>query len=414
MKDKTITLLRILIGLLFVFSGFVKCIDPIGGAIKIEDYFVAWGLENIPFSICTALSVIQNVIEFTIGYMLIVRISIPLASTIALAFMCFYTPLTLYIAIVNPVSDCGCFGDAVKLTNWQTFWKNAIFLPIAVYIFINRHNYRNNLSKWRKAAMFSIGFLISVIISAKGITDEPIIDFRPFSVGTDINASMQIPDDAPLPEYKTTFILEKDGVRQEFDENNYPYNDSTWIYIDSKTQVISEGYTPAITDFTLSNAEGDSQTDRILASEKPIILVISPKVEDVSDKHLHLLSDIAKAMEIKDRELHIVTSSSQTAQKQTDSRANNTFSYLQADETMLKTITRSNPGIIVIQNGVIIAKYHIDHLPIQGLGDPLSTNLTNIVNENVRLTILSAIFATAFLILLINFRKRHRSANRTE
>ncbi len=414
MKDKTITLLRILIGLLFVFSGFVKCIDPIGGAIKIEDYFVAWGLENIPFSICTALSVIQNVIEFTIGYMLIVRISIPLASTITLAFMCFYTPLTLYIAIVNPVSDCGCFGDAVKLTNWQTFWKNAIFLPIAVYIFVNRHNYRNNLSKWRKAAMFSIGFLISVIISAKGITDEPIIDFRPFSVGTDINASMQIPDDAPLPEYKTTFILEKDGVRQEFDENNYPYNDSTWIYIDSKTQVISEGYTPAITDFTLSNAEGDSQTDRILASEKPIILVISPKVEDVSDKHLHLLSDIAKAMEIKDRELHIVTSSSQTAQKQTDSRANNTFSYLQADETMLKTITRSNPGIIVIQNGVIIAKYHIDHLPIQGLGDPLSTNLTNIVNENVRLTILSAIFATAFLILLINFRKRHRSANRTE
>ncbi len=407
MKEKIITILRIITGLLFVFSGVVKCIDPIGGAIKIEDYFVAWNLENIPFGVCLALSVLQNIVEFSAGYMLIVNVGQRVASTLAMLFMCFYTPLTLYIAIANPVSDCGCFGDAVKLTNWQTFGKNLIFLPISIYLFLNRKLYRKRLSLWLKIDILTIGIITGVLISVKGITDEPIIDFRPFSVGTDINASMRIPDDAPMPEYKTTFILQKDGVEKEFDENNYPYEDSTWVYIDSKTEIISEGYTPPIADFTLTDDEGNVLSDHILHSEKEIVLAISPKVEDVDSAHLSVLAYIAEAMTIKDKEMYIATASGSGAQKQVDTKANYNFSYLQADETMLKTITRSNPGIIIIQNGVIIAKYHINHLPIDGfIESPLSTNLTNIVEENARLTILSVIFAMAFVILLLNNYKR--------
>ena len=412
MKEKLIKTLRILIGLLFLVSGFVKCVDPIGGAIKIEDYFVAWNLENIPFSICLILSVVQNVIEFAVGYMLIVGIGVRASSLLALLFMCFYTPLTLYIAIANPVSDCGCFGDAIKLTNWQTFGKNVIFLPLTIYIFINRHIGRSKQSIWRKTAILCIGAIVATILSVKGITDEPIIDFRPYSVGTNINKAMQIPDDAPLPEYKTTFILEKNGQQQEFDENNYPYNDSTWVYVDSRTEVISEGYTPPITDFTLTDVEGNSLTEHILSSDKPIVLIISAKIEEITDEHIQTLANIDEAMLAKDREVYIATASNIAAQKQNDYKTGRIFTYLQGDETMLKTITRSNPGIIVIQNGVIVAKYHIVHLPLQGLDDPLSTNLTNIVAENARLTILSAIFAIAFLILLIIDRKKIRKINR--
>lgn len=412
MKEKLIKTLRILIGLLFLVSGFVKCVDPIGGAIKIEDYFVAWNLENIPFSICLILSVVQNVIEFAVGYMLIVGIGVRASSLLALLFMCFYTPLTLYIAIANPVSDCGCFGDAIKLTNWQTFGKNVIFLPLTIYIFINRHIGRSKQSIWRKTAILCIGAIVATILSVKGITDEPIIDFRPYSVGTNINKAMQIPDDAPLPEYKTTFILEKNGQQQEFDENNYPYNDSTWVYVDSRTEVISEGYTPPITDFTLTDIEGNSLTEHILSSDKPIVLIISAKIEEITDEHIQTLANIDEAMLAKDREVYIATASNIAAQKQNDYKTGRIFTYLQGDETMLKTITRSNPGIIVIQNGVIVAKYHIDHLPLQGLDDPLSTNLTNIVAENARLTILSAIFAIAFLILLIIDKKKIRKINR--
>lgn len=406
MKNRLIQLARIVLGLLFLFSGFVKCVDPTGGAIKIEDYFVAWGMEWMPFGVCMALSLAQNIIEFTVGYLLVANIYLPIASIVALAFMCFYTPLTLYIALANPVSDCGCFGDAVKLSNWQTFWKNTAFLPLAIFVFLTRYSCPSRLRGWRLIAVAGIGAMVALLISVKGITDEPIIDYRPYSVGTDINLAMQIPDDAPLPEYKTTFILEKNGVRQEFDEVNYPYEDSTWVYIDAKTEVISEGYVPPIKDFTLTDRDGNVQTDAILSSNQPVILAISPKVEEISDSHLKSLSVIAEAQETIGRQMYILTSSSSAAQNALDNRAQRGFDYLQGDETMLKTITRSNPGIIIVQDGIIIAKYHIDHMPVQGIANPLATNLTNIEAENARLVILSVIFAVALLILFIVGKRR--------
>ena len=180
-----LTLMRILLGLLFVFSGFVKCIDPTGGAIKIEDYFVAWGLD-VPFSVDMVLSFIQNLLEFSAGFLMLFDLFIPISSLVVLLFMIVFTPLTLYIAIANPVSDCGCFGDAVKLTNWQTFFKNLIFLPMAVLVFANRKKFHSRLRKSGQMSAALIGIITGVLISFTGISDEPWIDFRPFSVGTDI------------------------------------------------------------------------------------------------------------------------------------------------------------------------------------------------------------------------------------
>lgn len=406
MKNRLIQLSRIVVGLLFMFSGFVKCVDPTGGAIKIEDYFIAWGMEWMPFEVCMFLSLAQNIIEFGVGYMLFINAYVELASLVVLAFMCFYTPLTLYIAIANPVSDCGCFGDAVKLSNWETFWKNMAFLPLAIFVFMTRKSCPTRLHGWRKVAVAGIGVLLALLISIKGITDEPIIDYRPYSVGTDINQAMMIPDDAPMPEYKTTFILEKDGVRKEFDEMNYPYEDSTWVYIDAKTEVISEGYVPPIKDFTLTDVDGNLRTNDLLASKEPVVLINSPKVEEISDQHVAMLVEMAKKQENDEGDMYILTSSSAADQKLLDEKAGWSFEYLQGDETMLKTITRSNPGVLVLQNGVIIAKYHIDHMPVQGIDNPLATNLANIASENARLVILCVIFAVALLIVMIVGKRR--------
>jgi len=406
MKNRLIQLLRIVLGLLFVFSGFVKCVDPTGGAIKIEDYFVAWGMEWMPFGVCMFLSLVQNIIEFGVGYMLLANVYVEISSIVVLAFMCFYTPLTLYIALANPVSDCGCFGDAVKLTNWETFWKNMVFLPLAIFVFVTRNSCPSRLHGWRKFAVAGIGLLLGLLVSIKGITDEPIIDYRPYSVGTDINQAMLIPEDAPLPEYKTTFILEKNGEKKEFDELNYPYEDSTWVYIDAKTEVVSEGYVPPIKDFTLADSEGNIMTSEILSSTKPVVLVISPKVEEISDSHLAILAKMAESQSRNDRNMYILTSSSVKAQNNLDNRADMGFDYLQGDETMLKTITRSNPGVMIVQGGVIIAKYHIDHMPVQGIDNPLATNLANIEAENARLVILSIIFAVALLVIFIVGKRR--------
>lgn len=408
---KLFKLMRTLLGLLFIFSGFVKCIDPTGGAIKIEDYFVAWGMDFVPFSISMSLSIIQNIAEFIIGFMLLTNVFCHIASWGALLFMAFFTPLTLYIALANPVSDCGCFGDAVKLTNWQTFGKNVIFLAVAIYVFWYSGKNKKSTISVRSVATVSLGLLVAIVVTIKGLTDEPIIDFRPYSVGTDIKQAMQIPDDAPLPKYETTFVLEKDGVEQVFDENNYPYNDSTWHYVDTHTVVIDEGFVPPIKDFTLTTPDGDMMTDYILSSADPVILAISPSLSDISEQHYETLRAISEAQEAIGREMFIMTSSSQSDQNILSQSAKYDFAYLMADETMLKTITRSNPGIFILQHGVVIGKYHINHLPMQGLSNPLATNLTNIESERSRLIILSTIFAVGLILLIIRKKKRNTYIN---
>lgn len=409
-NDRLLHTLRVVLGMLFVFSGFVKCIDTTGGAIKIEDYFVAWGMDGIPFGVCMGLSLVQNVAEMTVGYLLICNVFVSLSSLVALLFMAFFTPLTLYIAIADPVSDCGCFGDAVKLSNWQTFYKNLLFLPIAVVVYWKRERFRQLIVTWRKCAIAIVGIAASVIISVKGITDEPIIDFRPYSVGTDIAEAMAIPEDAPMPEYQTTFILSKNGEEKEFDENNYPYNDSTWTFIDSKSVVISEGYVPPIKDFTLIDREGENKTNEILASAEPVYLFVSPMLDKVSDEHVKTVKKVVESQFAKGRQTYILTASGEAQQAKFNERAETGFDYLMGDETMLKTIVRSNPGLIVIQNGVIVAKYHPDHLPAHGIDNPLATYLTNISAENVRLIILCIIFAVG--LLLTTLYKKQRSQNK--
>lgn len=408
MKTTLLNVMRVALGLLFIFSGFVKCIDPTGGAIKIEDYFVAWGFDA-PGGLELILSFVQNILEFMAGFMLLLNLFVPFSSLLVLLFMAVFTPLTLYIAIANPVSDCGCFGDAVKLTNWQTFFKNLVFLPMAVVVFWQRKMFTSSLRPWRRGAAICVGLIVSFLVSLSGLTNEPFVDFRPYSVGTDIEEAMSIPEGAPMPEYRSTFILEKDGKQQEFDEHNYPYDDSTWVYVDTRTEVVSEGYVPPIKDFSLFDAEGEVVTSDILRSADPVIMAISPRVEDISVDNAKKLGAIAAACVDSQARFYVVTASSGAALTLLSDKADFPFNYLSADETMLKTITRCNPGIIAVQSGVIVAKYHIDHAPqAEALRNPLKTYLTNIEIEHARMTVICTILAVGiFLVLLYKKHKRN-------
>lgn len=378
-KQALFRVLRILLGILFIFSGLVKCIDPTGGAIKVDDYFVAWGWIGAPWWLCMTLSVIQNVVEFTAGFMLVCGVYVSVASFVTLAFMVFFTPLTLYIALANPVSDCGCFGDAFKVTNWQTFGKNIVFLVVAILVFRWRNVDGRGGKKWRQAAMTAMGLLVAGLVTMKGLTDEPMMDFRPYAVGTDIKASMSIPEDAPMTEYKTTFILEKDGVRKEFDENNYPYEDSTWVFIDSKSEVVSEGYVPPIADFSFVTPEGEDMSEALLNSPNPVFVAISPKLNKADKSQMAKLGHQFELAQKNGFDFFVATSSSSADFIAADSLAGVALNYLQADETMLKTIVRSNPGLIVLQNGVIVAKYNLDHVPFDAeMASPAAAYLANI------------------------------------
>ncbi len=408
MKKIVLNCLRIIIAALFVFSGITKCIDPIGGAIKIEDYFMAWGIDA-PESLPLILSFAQNALEFLVGFLLLLKVHVRFSSFVVMCFMIFYTPLTLYIAIANPVSDCGCFGDAVKLSNWGTFIKNLIFLPIAIVVFHNRKLFVSSLRPIKKCVVLCIGLLISILISFGGVTDEPLVDFRPYSVGTHIRSAMEIPADAPLPEYRTTFLLQKDGQISEFDENNYPYDDSTWVFVDSRTEQISEGYVPAIKDFTLLSQEGNMMTDVILDRCEPTYLAIVPSVEKLPIETIEKLGRVAMVLYGSDVPFYVCTASSGSALRQMEDIAQVGFEFLSADETMLKTITRCNGGLIAIEHGTIVAKYHIDHVPaLKQLPHPTATYLTNKEAENDRLLFITAILVTGILTSLLYIKHRRK------
>lgn len=412
-RKALLNMCRLALGVLFLFSGFVKCVDPTGGAIKINDYFVAWGMD-VPFAVSMVLSFLQNIVEFLAGYLLVVGVYVNAASLVALGFMCVFTPLTLYIALVNPVSDCGCFGDAVKLTNWETFYKNLIFLPISVAVYIWGRKAKFFHGKVRRAMVCGVGVLVSFVVSVLGVTNEPLIDFRPYSVGVDIRKAMEIPEGAPMPEYKTTFILEKDGVQQEFDENDYPYEDSTWVYIDTHTEVISEGYVPPIKDFTLTHEQRGTLTDEILSSPEPVVLAVAPSLEDLSDEHITRVKSMSEEILNAGMTFYIVTAESGTQCRNFENKAESGFDFLQGDETMLKTITRAPVGVMVLDRGVIVAKYHIDHLPYQGrMAEVRSIYLQDLESQNVRLMIISIIFAVG-IILIPLYKKRKTYRNETE
>jgi hypothetical protein len=217
----------LVVGFVFMFSGFVKAVDPFGGAVKFIDYFNAFGLGLlVPLSM--PLSIILAAFEFLIGIHLVLQLRVRQLAWPTLVLAAFFTILTLYIAIANPVSDCGCFGDALKLTNWETFIKNLILLPLAIFIFWQRKNVVQPMASWRQWVLSTLFAIVILGVSWIGIEQVPMLDFRPYKVGTHLPTEMTVPADAEQPEYDTRFILEKDGVRKEFGLQDYPYTDTTW------------------------------------------------------------------------------------------------------------------------------------------------------------------------------------------
>ncbi|MFW6044045.1 MAG: BT_3928 family protein, partial [Marinilabiliaceae bacterium] len=390
------------------FSGFVKAVDPVGGAVKFDDYFQAFQMDwlmslSMPFSIALAT------LEFLIGIFLVLNLFPKRTTVVAFVFMVFFTILTLGLAIFNPVSDCGCFGDAITLTNWQTFWKNIIILIFATTLFVLRREVTSPFSYTRQTVCSLLMLLYIGGIAWYSLQHLPLLDFRPYSTGTHIPSDMSIPEDAPEPEYKTTFIMEKDGERKEFTEDDYPYEDSTWVFIDSKTEEISEGYQPPIQDFVLQHPERGDITDELMDRKTPLFLVISPKLEGITEDQAMKLAEFQQSCQEYDHELYIATSSSTNKIESFNAQTPVEFSFLSGDETNLKTIVRSNPGMLLIINGTIAGKWHYNDLPPTDAAEqPLSYALSKQQENRAVLLIGAHALLIALAALFILFRKTHK------
>ena len=359
----TVNVGRLLMALTFIFSGFVKGMDPLGTQYKITDYLEALHIDwMFPSWATLGMSVLLSTCEFAIGIFLLFAIRRRLVSKIALAVMSVMTLITLWIVIANPVKDCGCFGDAIVLSNGATFAKNIVLLAIAILLWRKPLLMPRLISKSTQWIVINYTFLYSIIMSLWSLWYLPQFDFRPYHVGANINKGMEIPKGAKQPKFDTTFILEKNGVKKEFTLDNYP--DSTWKFIDSKTVQTEEGYVPPIHDFSIEDSKtGEDLTQQVLQDPGYTFLLVSPHLEFADDSNFGNIDQIYEYANEHHYRFICLTASSNPAIKHWQDITGAEYPFYTTDETTLKTVIRSNPGLVLLKHGTVIRKWSHNDLP---------------------------------------------------
>ncbi|MFR9165804.1 MAG: BT_3928 family protein [Dysgonomonas sp.] len=430
LKKTLVEFSRFLLGITFMFSGFVKAVDPLGTTYKIEDYFTAFGLNSFSW-LALPLSVLLCVVEFSAGAFMFLGIYRKWTSRVMLLIMLFMTPLTLYLAIANPVSDCGCFGDALIITNWQTFYKNIFLLLAAVVCFIyygRITNFFTGKFYWM-VGLFVVAF--GIIFSLYNYYHEPVFDFRPYKIGANIPELMKV-EDGKGDVYENVFIYEKDGVKKEFSEDNYPWHDTTWVFVDRQNKLIKEGEKPEITDFVINRLylspdktefEGEENiTQEVLEDSSYVFLMISYSLNDMRETYLSRFEDVNNYAKDYDYKFYCLTSSTKDYILQWENENANNFVYCLTDARTLKTMARSNPGLILMKNGIIINKWTGSEVPSEkelvkpldelSYGQPVDTKKEN--KENLISIILIFVVPLSVLKALDVLIYRKKNRNKTD
>lgn len=361
---------RLIIGITFTFSGFVKSVDPLGTAYKIQDYFIALNLTEL-YSLSLILSIILSVGEFLLGVFILLGLYRKLTSVSVVLFMIIMTPLTLWIALENPVKDCGCFGDVLIISNWQTFYKNIVLLVCAILLLLKYRNIKSFFGKNTEliVALFTIIFGFSFALY--NIIYSPVLDFRPYKIGSHLPEKMNV-DPTMAGEFENIFVYEKEGQQKEFTEDNYPWDDTTWTFVNMETRMVKEGTKPEIEDFHVELVHYDDSvksfvnndiTATILEDPAYAFWMISYLLEDAETKYLNQIKDIAEYAAMNNYNFYCITSSSLETIEEWGKTYNTNFIFCQADERMLKTIIRSNPGLVLVKNGTVINKWSDNKLP---------------------------------------------------
>lgn len=390
-RNWTINTLRVLLGAVYVFSGFVKAIDPMGTAYKVSEYMQSLGLVDLSQSVVPVwLGVALIVVEFLLGVNLIIGIRRNWTTFWAMVMMLFMALVSFYAYFFNPVSDCGCFGDAVKLTNAQTALKNIPLLLAQVWVWWERKRIVPFVVQRNMPIISLYNFLFIIGFVLISLWHLPLIDFRPYKVGADITAGRKLLEDAKTPIYETTFIYSKGGRQQTFGIDNLP--DSTWTFVDSKSTIIEEGDKPLMADFNVSRLtdEGtEDVTELLLSDTSYTFLLIAPYLEQAdvaSHDQINTIYDWAVDNKYK---FVCLTASSEPAMNVWRDHTGAAYDFYLADEKLLKTIVRSNPGLLLLKAGIIINKWSTNSLP-QGddIGEVLQQQPEQMSNSAILLKIL--------------------------
>ena len=358
-----VNICRFILAVTFIFSGYVKAIDPLGTLYKLKDYAAAMALNDIlPDWALVIVAIALGALEFSLGVFMLFAVRRHMVSKLTLALMSVMTALTVWIYIADPVKDCGCFGDALKLTNGETLLKNIVLIACATLVAWRPADMARFISRTNQWIVRYYTITYIIVTSVYCLYTLPIFDFRPYRVGTNIKQGMEIPEGAEQPEFESTFILRKNGVTREFTLDNYP--DSTWEYVDTKTVQTKKGYEPPIHDFAITtNDTGEDITEQVLTKKGYTFLLVSPRLAVADDSNFGDIDQIYEYAEENGVDFFCLTASTNEDIERWRELTGAEYTFCNADETTLKTMIRSNPGLILLKDGTIIGKWSHNALP---------------------------------------------------
>ena len=362
-KNRTLLMLtnlcRLLLATMFIVSGFVKAVDPKGLLYKLQEYASVFAPEaSIDDSWLLMLALFISAAEFVLGAMLLMGTCRRFSAIAVLAVMLLFTPWTLVLAIWNPVHDCGCFGDAIQLSNWATFFKNVILLMMSAFLWVKRSRIVRFIST-RGSWMVTLFALLYIgAVQYNGLVHLPIMDFRPFAIGADLNEGIrEIP-----AEFKLIFRYEKNGEILELDSEGAP--DSTWNYLGTRSDMISAGVPPQIDNFYFSGMDGgDDISEKLLADTNYICLLVISDVRTADESRADKMNDIYDYCVDNDIQFYALTSSLDDGVTMWRKHTGAEYPFYSADNLLLKTMIRSNPGLIVLKEGKVVAKWNVRDVP---------------------------------------------------
>lgn len=357
-------LLRIIVGALFIFSGLIKANDPLGLSYKMNEFFDVWDMGfMVQYSL--ALSVLMIGFEIIAGIGLLLGAAFRSFSFLLLLLTLFFTFLTAYVYLTDKIKECGCFGDCIKISNAETFWKDVVLTILVVILFAYRKRVQPLFNSKITLVLMTLTVIFAFGTQWYTLNYLPYYDCLAYKKGANIWEKMQPPPGSTPDVYKNVMTYEKDGKRQDFDETNYPWQDTTWKFVDNKPVLVQKGNSdPAIKDFVLNDYTGNDLTEGILKEPGYTFLLFIKDVKKANRENIERLQTLITTANQLNVPFYVLSSSAKSdADKFAADYKLQGAQWLIIDGTVSKTAMRTNPGLMLLKDGTIQNKWSFKSYP---------------------------------------------------
>ena len=367
---KLVWFCRIFVGLLFIFSGLIKINDPLGFSYKLEEYFEVFHIGFLS-SFALSMAIILCSLEIILGFALLIGVRAKSVAWGLLLLIIFFAFLTFYSAYFKVVQTCGCFGDAIPLTPWQSFSKDLVLLLLIIIIFINRKTIEPGFSKKTGDNLLIGSAIVALGIGLYTYNFMPVIDFLPYKVGASIPDAMKIPPGAKPDEFQITYNLKnkKTGETKVMTDREYLssniWKDSNWEVVGTpENKLLKKGYEPPIKDLSIQDAQGNNYTNELLSNPYNSLIIVAYDLNHTNVEAIGKLNAMAANLIHNFNTRTIMLTSNSAKDAEAFSKKNHlVMEIFYADEVPLKSMVRANPGVILMKNGVILNKWHYHSMP---------------------------------------------------